>query len=360
MISNEAKSGPSGRVETMNNRTVFTRYRAFTLVEILTAIIIIGILAGALMLVFPGKSDRATATSIINDLRVLKSASTQFYASTGTWPTSLEEISSMVSRNLKLECADEICYDVALDINGNFIGVKAELSFAGSGVRSILAGMADNNGLFADTELLNKYSGGNMALSPVRSTRVLVNGNGSQANLFTADLSNLDQFVILNGGWNIIDGTLRPDSTGPEKRIAFGETDWTDYTISATARVVDGAVSRNSGYAIYYRADQQPGLRNPGISGYAFQFDTGYREFLVRVVNNGRESEPLYRVPMPDNIDIFSPHDIDITVSGTNHSIRVDGKEVLNFDDSTFLSGSAGLRAWNVTDVEFTSIEVRE
>jgi prepilin-type N-terminal cleavage/methylation domain-containing protein len=338
----------------------FTRNRAFTLIEILTAIIIIGILAGALMLVFPGKSDRATATSIINDLRVLKSASTQFYAANGTWPTSLEETSSMVSKNLKLECADEICYDVALDIEGNFIGVGAELSFAGSGVRSVLAGMADNNGLFADTGLVNKYSGGNVVISPVRSLRVFVNGNVNQAALFTADLSNLDQFVILNGNWNIVDGALRPDSTGPEKRIAFGETDWTDYTISATARVVDGALSRNSGYAIYYRADQQPGLRNPGISGYAFQFDTGYREFLVRVVTNGRESDPLFSVPMPENIDIFSPHNIDITVSGTTHSIKVDGSEVLRFDDSTYMSGSAGLRTWNVTDAEFTSIEVRE
>jgi len=50
-------------------------------------------------------------------------------------------------------------------------------------------------------------------------------------------------------------------------------------------------------------------------------------------------------------------HTPDLTIT---HSIKVDGKEVLNFDDSTFLSGSAGLRAWNVTDVEFTSIEVRE
>ncbi len=338
----------------MNKRT------GFTLIEILTTLVVIGILAGAVMLLFPGKSDRATATRILNDLRVLKSASIQFYAAKGTWPASLEEISSMVSSNLKLECADEVCYNVAFDENGEFVGVKAELSFAGSGVRSILAGMANGKWIYANPGMVDFYAGGVNVFSPVRSSQTFVNGSFEKLPLFAANLSSLEQFIILNGDWYIEGGTLRPASTGPEKRIAFGEPEWSDYTINITGRIVDGAVSRNSGYGIYYRADQQPGLRNPGISGYAFQFDTGYREFLVRIVTNGRESDPLYRVPMPDNIDIFSPHNVEIKVTGANHSIRVDGTEVLNFDDSTYMSGSAGLRTWNVTDAEFTSIEVRE
>lgn len=52
----------------------------FTLVELLIVIIIIGILAGAMLLVAGSGSDRAEATKIISDLRGLKAAALMFYA----------------------------------------------------------------------------------------------------------------------------------------------------------------------------------------------------------------------------------------------------------------------------------------
>jgi general secretion pathway protein G len=52
----------------------------FTLVELLIVIIIIGILAGAMMMLMGSSSDRAEATKIISDLRSLKSATLQFRA----------------------------------------------------------------------------------------------------------------------------------------------------------------------------------------------------------------------------------------------------------------------------------------
>ena len=55
----------------------------FTLVELLIVIIIIGILAGAMLLVAGSGTDKAEATKIISDLRSLKSAALMFYADGG-------------------------------------------------------------------------------------------------------------------------------------------------------------------------------------------------------------------------------------------------------------------------------------
>ncbi|MEA4881905.1 MAG: prepilin-type N-terminal cleavage/methylation domain-containing protein, partial [Synergistaceae bacterium] len=52
----------------------------FTLVELLIVIIIIGILAGAMLLVAGSGTDKAEATKIVSNLRSLKAASLMFYA----------------------------------------------------------------------------------------------------------------------------------------------------------------------------------------------------------------------------------------------------------------------------------------
>lgn len=55
----------------------------FTLVELLIVIIIIGILAGAMMMLAGSGTDRAEATKIISDLRGLKAAALMYYADHG-------------------------------------------------------------------------------------------------------------------------------------------------------------------------------------------------------------------------------------------------------------------------------------
>ena len=51
-----------------------SRSRAFTLVELLIVIIIIGIMAGIFTLSVGAARDKAQATKIVSDMRVLKSA----------------------------------------------------------------------------------------------------------------------------------------------------------------------------------------------------------------------------------------------------------------------------------------------
>ena len=61
--------------------------KGFTLVELLIVIIIIGILAGMLLLAVGSATDKAEATKIINALRNYKSAALMYYTDHNTWPT---------------------------------------------------------------------------------------------------------------------------------------------------------------------------------------------------------------------------------------------------------------------------------
>ena len=64
----------------------YRKSKGFTLVELLIVIIIIGILAGMMMLSSGSATDKAEATKIVSDLRNIKSAALMYYADKGYWP----------------------------------------------------------------------------------------------------------------------------------------------------------------------------------------------------------------------------------------------------------------------------------
>ncbi len=68
---------------------------AFTLVETLIALLLIGILAGALMFVSFSVSAKAEATRIIEDMRSMKSAAMLYYADFGMWPVWMKSGNTM-------------------------------------------------------------------------------------------------------------------------------------------------------------------------------------------------------------------------------------------------------------------------
>ena len=66
--------------------------KGFTLVELLIVIIIIGILAGMMMLAAGSATDKAEATKIISNMRNIKAAAVMFYADKNKWA---EDINSL-------------------------------------------------------------------------------------------------------------------------------------------------------------------------------------------------------------------------------------------------------------------------
>jgi prepilin-type N-terminal cleavage/methylation domain-containing protein len=68
------------------NKFFKARKSGFTLVELLIVTVIIGILAGMMMLMMGSATDGAEATKLINDLRIIKSAALVYYNEYESWP----------------------------------------------------------------------------------------------------------------------------------------------------------------------------------------------------------------------------------------------------------------------------------
>lgn len=337
--------------------THLSRRSGFTLVEILIAVIIIGILAGAFLLSAGSAPDIADASRIINDMKTMKKASLMAFADRNTWPSDRSEIRPYLDRTL---CKPGgVCYDLE-NLNSDLY-IKADLLDGNSGRNRKLAHLAEGAGLF-------QKSGEEMV--PYRnmdSVYMLLTSGYSAASeddpdfLWTFDdPSDMDHFTKLTGWgapWNIENGALTTPETGSAERYGFGDPAWKDYTIEMTATNNEPS----NGYGVYYRADGQE-----NITGYVFQFDPGLGDdFVVREVNGGRESSPIQRIDMREIMgDDFqvngTDHDISISVTGDQHIIKVDGVEVFNFADDTFTEGSAGLRKWNNGTVRFEEISVTE
>ena len=74
--------------------------KGFTLVELLIVIIIIGILAGMMMLSTGGATAKAEATKIVSDMRNLKAAAVMYYADNSDWTDKIESLDNYVDVEL--------------------------------------------------------------------------------------------------------------------------------------------------------------------------------------------------------------------------------------------------------------------
>lgn len=105
--------------------------KGFTLVELLIVIVIIGILAGAMMMLMGSSTDKAEATKIISDLRVMKGGVLQYYADNSGYPataagTSVTALEQYVDKDLPTTT-----YDLQNDGTLVFVGMKVPTAGAG-------------------------------------------------------------------------------------------------------------------------------------------------------------------------------------------------------------------------------------
>ncbi|MDO5116807.1 MAG: type II secretion system protein [Synergistaceae bacterium] len=63
--------------------------KGFTLVEMLIVLIVVGILAGLIMISSGSASDKAEATKIVSNMKTIRSACLLYYAEHGKWPDGL-------------------------------------------------------------------------------------------------------------------------------------------------------------------------------------------------------------------------------------------------------------------------------
>jgi len=172
---------------------------------------------------------------------------------------------------------------------------------------------------------------------------------------------NEEDIVKVAGEWKIINGKLVP--TGPgENRMLIAKTNGKDYELTVNAKYNSAS---GGGYGVYYRATHITDKKGDKISGYCFQFDPGLgNDFVVRKVIDGAEQNPFQRVDMMTvmgaDFDIHAEHQVVVDVQGDRQIIKVDGKVVLDFADNTFDKGSAGLRSWANTDVEFLGVKYKK
>jgi len=143
----------------VNNWTRKRKARGFTLVELLIVIVIIGILAGSMLLVFGSATDKAKATRIVSDMRNLKAAALMYYADYNDWPIDIandDGTSKVTSFDNYMDRANYvgpesgIVYDIVTGTTSSDVYVEASGLDGYGGVSKRLADMARESGIYGD------------------------------------------------------------------------------------------------------------------------------------------------------------------------------------------------------------------
>ncbi|MGC9372812.1 MAG: type II secretion system protein, partial [Thermovirgaceae bacterium] len=136
--------------------------RGFTLVELLIVIVIIGILAGSMLLVFGSATDKARASKVVSNLRSLKAAALMCYTDNNAWPATVASLDAYMDREVATTGTEETIYSVPNDNTTTpwYIHAKLQGPDARKGVQERLDEMSTESGLYQDAECSTDYSVG--------------------------------------------------------------------------------------------------------------------------------------------------------------------------------------------------------
>ena len=112
-------------------KKMFKKSKGFTLVELLIVVVIIGILAGMMMLSTGSATSKAEATKIVSNLRNMKAAAVMVYADANTWPSTLASLDTYLDQKISTAVApsDNVNYKIvgSSDLVG-YDNVKPEVA----------------------------------------------------------------------------------------------------------------------------------------------------------------------------------------------------------------------------------------
>ncbi|WP_298817728.1 family 16 glycoside hydrolase [Chloroflexus sp.] len=168
-------------------------------------------------------------------------------------------------------------------------------------------------------------------------------------DLLYDDFSQIDDWSVLQGRWQVRDGRLCIDGPG---RI-YRPLERNDYVINVDlARITKG-----NGYGIFFR--DSGGAK---FNGYSFQYDPGYGRgaFIIRKWVNGNElSMPIARRDAPGYDWYGTDRQVRVEVRGDTFTAYVDGQPVVQARDSSFTSGGIGFRSWDASSACFDDLRVQ-
>lgn len=139
-------------------------HSAFTILEVLIAVTIIGIMSGLLAISSSNATDKAQALKIVSDMQNVKTACVLYYSENGKYPSNVSDLNdyldtpiSYTGTPFSLESAGE-GGNGALFVKYDGSAAKGSLE-ANSGVATRLFKMKDDIPLYKDTTLSQDNSG---------------------------------------------------------------------------------------------------------------------------------------------------------------------------------------------------------